>query len=319
MKKEDSDLLAEYDFSGGVRGKYAQRYKERGNVVVLDTRAGEDAYVWAPLIDFSWNGLGRQVTEDTRLRPRSDYLGYEQFAYVLAQEEQDRCREIGHWLHISRPANDRLSASEKINSFLLTLWIVRPTLTHVPFRFEETASGTKVFARHLDRFQWVKGQAKTEIGDKHLNQVGRLLPRLIATYSNGRRLRNALVLTLRGCVARDWQEAFVCYCAAAEAMLTYSREPGLTDRLARSYARIMDRTQPSAKKAQDEFKRLYAIRSDIVHGRSYGRQTSSHNLRELSAFSNLLRRLWGRILQDRDLCDGLDAEDRDRERLFEAL
>ncbi len=29
-------MLAEYDFSGGVRGKYAKRYAEGTNVVVID-------------------------------------------------------------------------------------------------------------------------------------------------------------------------------------------------------------------------------------------------------------------------------------------
>lgn len=38
MKKtdEDSDMLEEYDFSNGVRGKYAARYAEGTNVVLLD-------------------------------------------------------------------------------------------------------------------------------------------------------------------------------------------------------------------------------------------------------------------------------------------
>jgi hypothetical protein len=41
MKKEqnserDPDMLDEYDFSGGVRGKYAERYARGTNVVVLD-------------------------------------------------------------------------------------------------------------------------------------------------------------------------------------------------------------------------------------------------------------------------------------------
>ena len=41
MKKSNKDLdeaeiLAEYDFSEGVRGKYAARYAEGSNVVVLD-------------------------------------------------------------------------------------------------------------------------------------------------------------------------------------------------------------------------------------------------------------------------------------------
>ena len=39
MKKEkpsDSDMLDEYDFRGGIRGKYAARYAQGTNVVLLD-------------------------------------------------------------------------------------------------------------------------------------------------------------------------------------------------------------------------------------------------------------------------------------------
>ena len=34
--QNDPDMLDEYDFSGGVRGKYAKRYKEGTNLVRLD-------------------------------------------------------------------------------------------------------------------------------------------------------------------------------------------------------------------------------------------------------------------------------------------
>jgi hypothetical protein len=34
--QNDPDLLEEYDFSGGVRGKYAKRYAEGTNVVVVE-------------------------------------------------------------------------------------------------------------------------------------------------------------------------------------------------------------------------------------------------------------------------------------------
>jgi hypothetical protein len=39
MKKEtrrDEEMRAHYDFTGGIRGKYARRYAEGTNVVVLD-------------------------------------------------------------------------------------------------------------------------------------------------------------------------------------------------------------------------------------------------------------------------------------------
>jgi len=35
MKKYKKDMLAEYDFSGGVRGKYVKRYSKGTNLVVL--------------------------------------------------------------------------------------------------------------------------------------------------------------------------------------------------------------------------------------------------------------------------------------------
>ena len=39
--KGDPDMLAEYDFSQGVRGKYAQRYAEGTNLVVLSPDVAE--------------------------------------------------------------------------------------------------------------------------------------------------------------------------------------------------------------------------------------------------------------------------------------
>jgi len=35
-KQNDKDMLPEYDFRGGVRGKYLERYRQGCNVVVLE-------------------------------------------------------------------------------------------------------------------------------------------------------------------------------------------------------------------------------------------------------------------------------------------
>jgi hypothetical protein len=40
-KDKDPEMLEEYDFSGGVRGKYAARFAEGANVVVLDPDVAE--------------------------------------------------------------------------------------------------------------------------------------------------------------------------------------------------------------------------------------------------------------------------------------
>ena len=39
--RKDRDMLDEYDFSGGVRGKYAQRYRKGTNIVRLDDDVAE--------------------------------------------------------------------------------------------------------------------------------------------------------------------------------------------------------------------------------------------------------------------------------------
>jgi len=40
-RQEDPDIREEYDFTGAVRGKYAQRYAEGTNVVVLSPDVAE--------------------------------------------------------------------------------------------------------------------------------------------------------------------------------------------------------------------------------------------------------------------------------------
>ena len=41
VMENDPDMLEEYDFSGGVRGKYAARYQEGCNIIVLDPDVSE--------------------------------------------------------------------------------------------------------------------------------------------------------------------------------------------------------------------------------------------------------------------------------------
>ncbi len=301
--QHDRNLLPEYDFSKGVR-------------------ATEIIHVWAPLIGFRWTGSERQIADDTWIRPgsaRRDYQKFAEFKYALAEEEWDRCREAEHWLALTHTRSDELSTKAKINSFLLALWIVRPTQTHVPFRFETAESGFRLVARVLDRFQWVEGQVADELKDQDLDEVTRILAPLRIVYAARRRLKNALALTFRGCVASDWQSTFICFSAAAEAILTYSKGPRLTDRLAESYAKLVSSSRSGRESAKDRFKRLYAIRSDIVHGRAFDRDNPSRNLSDLAEFSDVLRRLWRMVLESQEIRIALEGDDGHRQNFFRKL
>jgi hypothetical protein len=41
VTQHDDEMLPEYDFSGGVRGKYAERYARSVNIVLLDPDVAE--------------------------------------------------------------------------------------------------------------------------------------------------------------------------------------------------------------------------------------------------------------------------------------
>jgi hypothetical protein len=250
------------------------------------------------------------------VRKGNAYQGYDHpdFADFLSRDEREQCRETCHWLSLSQPAHHELSTRASLNAFLIALWVARPTPTHVPLRFEEAESGVRTVARVHDRFQWVRGQAREDIRTHDLATVKAILSPLRSVYTARLRLRNALGLTFRGCVASEWQSAFVCFAAAMEALLTYSHEPRLTE-LADAYARLVG-PDDGIDETRTAFKRLYAIRSDIVHGRASDRSAPSQNVADLAAFSDLLRRLWRAVLESQELRAVLESDDGQRKEFF---
>ncbi len=312
MKKAD-DPGPLHDLRGGVRGKYAGRMANAAPQAVATLR------VWAPLFDFPWEGAEYQITEGTWIRAASAYRGYDSpdLDQSLSPYDRTLCRDVRHWLSIMQPAHHSLSVRESVNSFLLALWIVRPTRAHVALRFQESASDSPSVFRVLDRFQWIHGQAADELGDKDLMAVSRLLPPLRSAHVARGRLRNALVLTFRGCVSIDWQAAFICWSAAAEALLTYERGPGIARRLARAYARLVDDQKTPIEAAVERFRAMYEVRSEIVHGRAHDRDGNARNLEDLITFSDMLRRIWDAALGAEDMRLVLESDDEVRKRFFE--
>jgi len=149
-----------------------------------------------------------------------------------------------------------------------------------PYFDWDSRKAAENLAKHGVSFE----EASTVFGDSH---------ELITMYQARGRLRNALILTLRACSARDWQVGVVCFAAAAETILNYSQ---------------------SRKIAESRFRRLYRVRSDIVHGRAYDRKQRTQNLKDLASFSNLMRQLWRVVIRDTRLRAALDGEIGDREK-----
>lgn len=64
-EQSDPDMLDEYDFSGGVRGKYAASYREGTNLVKLDDDVAE-IFRSAREVNDALRALGRMIQAHRR-------------------------------------------------------------------------------------------------------------------------------------------------------------------------------------------------------------------------------------------------------------
>ena len=274
--------------------------------------------ICAPLQDFQWNGGCFEFAPGIWIRRAADVPDLQGWITTLSEDERNEIFFAEHWLIFSWTEAAEPSPAETVNLVLLSLWLVKATKTHVAFRFKlgrpPGVSGTSR-ARLLDRFQWVRDTTE-EVFDTADLQLASIYYRALFDLNCARgRLNDALLLTLSGCVARRWQVALICLAAAAETLLTYDTGAGITRRLATTYACLVKTDVARRNAAFTEFQELYAIRSDIVHGRG-GNIAPADRLPVLAAFADMMRKLWRAAIQSDALLAALEGTDEQRRRHF---
>jgi hypothetical protein len=242
--------------------------------------------------------------------PRPDGLGSSP-----SDDEREKLSLATHWLSFQSEDGSDPSPASNSNLVLLSFWLVKPTRMHVAFRFKLGKSPSADGAgrsRLLDRFHWMPSVPVEQFQNTDIEAAARNYLVLREMYRARGRLNDALLLTLSGCWSHQWQVALVCYAAAAETLLTYSSGPGITRRLATTYACLVE-TQSSARDLQfQEFKALYSIRSDIMHGRTHS-VLATDRLPSLESFARTIRRLWHAIIVTPPLAAALEGTDAQRQ------
>ncbi|HEX5368307.1 MAG TPA: hypothetical protein VFY10_02730 [Dehalococcoidia bacterium] len=74
MKSKDPDVKDEYDFSAGVRGKYAARYAEGTNIVILDDDVAE-AFPDAESVNGALRAMAQIIREHGQSKRRRTRRG----------------------------------------------------------------------------------------------------------------------------------------------------------------------------------------------------------------------------------------------------
>ena len=73
-RREPDEMLPEYDFSGGVRGKYASRFAEGTTIVVLDPDVAK-VFPDANSVNKTLRAISQIIQDRARKRGRSQSTG----------------------------------------------------------------------------------------------------------------------------------------------------------------------------------------------------------------------------------------------------
>ena len=278
--------------------------------------------IYAPLQNFFWSGNNYELTPVLWIKNYCNQKPElpELDANLSQSEQSDFNSGAWHWLTFQWIEGTEPLPSETVNLVLVAMWLVKPTATHVAFQFKHFQELAKTgVARKHDRFTWLPKDAHKRFDDSDLQSVSSYYPALRdICCARGGRLNNALMLTLTGCWSIHWQTSLICHAAAVEALLTYSTDPGITRRLAISYACLVETQNASRHTAYNEFCTLYSIRSDIMHGRSHN-VPPSERLPILARFQNVLRTLWRTVISSPQLISKLEDSDSLRDKYLSQL
>lgn len=269
---------------------------------------------FVPLIDFPWQGEEKTLAQGVTIRRRT---GLE-----FADDFDDELRDFPRWvlenanlsLEISSDNQLGLEASQIVQLFLFSLWIVSPTNTRARFRFVRSDAGSTSITEYLDHFHGSHCDELAEFTEADLDIVEEILP-VLAGITEGR-IYTAIVMAIAGCESVRWKVSYLCHAASLETLLTYESGHGITRRLAEAYSCLVEDETPRRNSAFQEFSELYGVRSDIIHGQRYGATDSEENLALLVRFQELARTLWRVVLSRKDVREALNDDDQTRKGLI---
>lgn len=269
---------------------------------------------YSPLFNFNTDIESYQLAKYVILS-REGFSDIEKKGFLSKQEikEINNCK---FWIKINDSFPQYLEPSVICNMILLSMWVNKPNQIETRFRFGDNNS----ISRQLDRFQFIRIDNNENHFNMHeLEHIKIYYNSFCRMIRRNKRLYIAQLNTFRGCQAYHWAVGFLLFSAAFEALLNYERGHGLTKRLAKAIACLMERTKYKRDLLYKKFKKLYNIRSDIMHGNQRKWQRADGNLKKLSELSWLLRNLWQKILIDKNLEATLEADDNIRKAFFKKI
>lgn len=271
---------------------------------------------FSPLSHFISDTDEFQVTKYLKIKRDAFELRQIDGDYNLAQWEQIQIRSCSHWLIAEKAPKYFRNSSEVFNTFLLAIWIYSPSHVSIGFKFGVGASEEK-YSRLHDSFQFNSVDENKDVYDQSdLEKIREIFLKLARIGRVGKRIYATTVYSVFACFQVNWKSAFILSSTALESLLTYGARNDVTNKLARAFCCFTESNKYRRDLAFKKFKKVYRVRSELVHGRFIKRDDSRRNLNNLSIVTAVLRKMWISVLNNPSALDELEKEDVDRENFF---
>ena len=276
--------------------------------------------------DLNINIVSKEILPD--LSTIKDELSIKDLAYIVLN--------VKYWLRIDTNFNN-VEIQIIVNIFQLASWIVKPTELQIWFisNFAKDDLNESNFLK-LKKIEYIPKHVEPCFHNEDVTKLKRMFPILLKLYKKSPIFYTAIGLNFQGCVAFHWEAAYVLYTTTFECLLRHKAhickilqeklEWGLTKELSWAYAILTETENEKRQEAFDDFRDIYKIRSDIVHGKSNKKEYNKEecnkedpNLKELAKCRDMLRKLWQVILDSPELIEKLSGNDKMRKDYFKRI
>jgi hypothetical protein len=232
-----------------------------------------------PLYDFSYSGKGYKFRNGTFSIKRMKKCYLNGLPLLFSRLDIMRIKEA-HWCLLVSDDSITLRNRAKhnansemliltfkifINAGLFVKYRICPEDAYLnsrlsqPMMYEHRLAGNKTPQGIV-----VKTARKLFLHDRDISVVDKYYPSLLEMWDFSNRTRNALLYTLSGFRSKFWQESFLFYMIALEALFSSDDNTGMTKTICSRVSRYLGSIQHCT---YEDINCLYNLRSQIVHGK----------------------------------------------------
>jgi len=236
--------------------------------------------------------------------------------YYLPEYQFEEYKFTPYWLNINGDFTIKYFKTQVI-SFQLALWISVQMKIQIPF----LTDFRDLRISYLNRFKYLRKGLVYKLEAQKIEKIKKYYSEILEIYHNHKRLNSAMIFTFDSCISINWDVAFILFVTTFESLLTHNNNWRIKRQLAWAYAIITEKTDVNRQRVFEDFKEIYKIRSEILHGESFKDKYGNGkiNLENLAKCRDMLKRLWQVILESKEIIENLSGNNNKRREYFKRI